>query len=522
MTVLRLGLSKGLHLSPAGRRLPPRFLPTRLPGLAFWYNSEVSSYAGGTWSDLSGNNNHALQPSASARPIVTTDGAGRRLLRFDGINDALRVANPPNLSAGATFFVVYRVRTPVDFRGIFTASAATGTDHQQFFTLQYEQAANRRIQVFGRSIQPNQLFTLGVDSTLKQYALATLANDGVTTELRDLTGITTDSSTFAPFGTPAAIILGARYNDDTVFRFGAVDLYEVGLFNRELSPAERDQLEAYVRLRQRLTWEPRFLGKDLAWFHDVNASEFVLSGGLVDQWSRSEQPWPTLAAEHRGTPPQDHGWQRPERHSVRRRRRPPGRSPARCRRSSRSQPPPSIGFETRGDFDGVLTAAPPAGADHVDFWTFRDATAASLEMELFGRSAEADQLSLSRVDNGAAQIAVWTAGSGTAELRDGAGSSTDAYGGSFGAPTEIVLGGRYAGAPFGYAAIDVLATVGATRALSATEQARLVAWANAKWSLCKWLTGGRRTFRTAPPTGSPITRSRSRRRSMPGCQVTRS
>ena len=140
-------------------------------------------------------------------------------------------------------------------------------------------------------------------------------------------------------------------------------------------------------------------------------------------------------------------------------------------------------IRARGDFDGVLTAAPPAGADHVDFWTFREATGGSLEMELFGRSAESDQLSLNSADYGAAQIAVWTADGGTAELRGGAGSSIDTYGGSLGAPTEIVLGGRYAGAPFGYAAIDVLATLGVTRALSATDQARLVAWANGKWSL---------------------------------------
>ncbi len=482
MTVLRLGLGERLRLGPRARRLPPPFLPTRLPGLAFWYDAEVSSYAGGIWRDLSGNDNHARQPSASARPTRTTDSAGRHLLRFDGINDALLVTSPPDLSNGLTFFVVYRVRTPVDFRGVFTASAATGTDHQQFFTLQYEQAANQRIQLFGRSIQPNQLFALGVDSTLKQYALATLANDGVTTELRDLTGIVADSSTFAPFGTPAAMVLGARYNSGTTFRFGAVDLYEVGLFSHELSPAERDQLEAYIKFRQGLTWEPRFLGNDLAWFHDVDASDLVLSGGLVDQWSDLSS----------------HG-----RHWL---QSTVGRPLKTTDGSGRSVvqfdgvddllelagPLPTLEpfsaavvyrVRERGDFAGVLTAAPPAGTDHTDFWTLRDGTAGSLEMQLFGRSAETDQLSLTRTDSGAAQIAVWTTNSGAAELRDGAGSSTDSYGGSFGAPIEIVLGGRYAGAPFGYAAIDVLATIGATRALSTTDQARLVAWANAKWSL---------------------------------------
>src|SRR5918994_1447416 len=161
MTVLGLRPTGRLRLSPGRRPLPAPFLPTRLPGLAFWYDAEVSGYAGGTWRDLSGNDNHAAQPSASRQPAKTTDSAGRGLLRFDGVNDALLVGSPPDLSGGLTFFIVYRVRTPVDFHGIFTASAATGTDHQQFFTLQYEQAANQRIQLFGRSIQSNQVVTQG-------------------------------------------------------------------------------------------------------------------------------------------------------------------------------------------------------------------------------------------------------------------------------------------------------------------------------------------------------------------------
>jgi hypothetical protein len=482
MTALRLRLGGRLGLSSSGQRLPPPFLPTRLPGLAFWYDAEASSYAGGAWHDLSGNNNHAIQPSMSARPARTTDGAGRGLLQFDGINDALLVANPPDLSNGLTLFVVYRMRTALDFHGIFTASAATGTDHQQFFTLQYEEASNQRVQLFGRSIQSNQLYVLSADSTLKQYALGTLASDGVTIELRDLNGIAGDSSSFAPFGTPGAIVLGARYNDGATFRFGAVDLYEVGLFTRALDPAERDQLEAYVQSRHGLVWEPRFIGKDLAWFHDVDASSFVLDGGLVDQWTdltSNGRHWTQT------------GSLRPLRTADGN-----GRSVVRfdgvddlmaLAGALPTLEPFSAAVvyrvRERGDFNGILSAAPPAGPDHADFWTFREASSGSLQMQLFGRSAETSQLNLSRADSGAAQIAVWSSGSATAVLRDGAGSTIGTYGGSFGAPSEIALAGRYDGAPFGYAAIDVLATIGATRELSATDQQRLVAWANAKWSL---------------------------------------
>ena len=240
MTALGLRTGSRLRLSGGRRHRESAFVPTRISGLAFWYDAALSTYAGGIWHDLSGNDNHAAQTIASQRPSQTIDAAGRQVLRFDGVNDALLV-NPPDLSAGLSLFVVYRVRTPVDFRGIFTASAATGADHQQFFTLQYEQVTNQRVQLFGRSIQENQVVIQRVNSTEKQYAIITFDDDGVDVELRDLNGLGGDSSTAAPFGTPAAMVLGARYNQGAAFNFGAVDLCEVGLYARELNPAERDQ-----------------------------------------------------------------------------------------------------------------------------------------------------------------------------------------------------------------------------------------------------------------------------------------
>ena len=291
-------------------------------------------------------------------------------------------------SGGLTFFIVYRVRTPVDFHGIFTASAATGTDHQQFFTLQYEQVTNQRIQLFGRSIQPNQVVAQGVDSTEKQYAIVTFDDDGIDVELRDLNGIKGDTSTFAPFGTPAAMVLGARYNQGTVFRFGAVDIYEIGLYTRELNPAERDQLEGYVQRRHALAWNPRFIGDDLAWFHDVDASGFVLTGGLVDRWSDltkygrhwvqsgAGRPLKTTDGDGRDVVSFD------------------GLDDLLALSGPLPMLEPfSVGVvyrvRERADFAGILSATPPAGTDHSHFWTFRNGSAASLETQLSGRSARA-------------------------------------------------------------------------------------------------------------------------------------
>ena len=482
MTALGLRPSARLRLSSTSGSVTPRFLPTRLPELAFWYDAVGSAYDSGTWHDLSGNGNHAAQPLAARQPGRTTDEIGRTLLRFDGVNDALLVNAPPSLGAGLTLFVVYRVRTPVDFHGIFTASAATGTDHQQFFTLQYEQALNRRIQVFGRSIRPNQVVVQGVDSRETQYAIVTFDDDGIDVELRDLNGIKGDTSTSAPFGTPAVMVLGARYNQGAVFNFGAIDLYEVGLYTRELSPAERDQIESYLQRRHGLRWNPQFLGKDLAWFHDADASGFTLNGGQVAQWndlSGNTRHWTQTSADK------------------------PTRTVDGAGRTivqfdgvddilELAGPPPALEpfsvsvvyrMRDRSDFTGIVSAVPPAGADHSFFWTFRNASADSFAVQLFGRSAEINQLLIQRTDAGMAQSAVWTCASGTGQLRDALGSSVDTYGGSFGTPMGILLGGRYGGAPFGYAAIDVLATVGASRALSVTDQQRLVDWASARWSL---------------------------------------
>jgi hypothetical protein len=482
MTSLRLRSSARLGLSHARRSGAPRFLPTRLPGLAFWYDAVGSAYAGGIWHDLSGNANHASQPLAPRQPSRTTDAMGRTLLRFDGVNDALLVNAPPDLSAGLTLFVVYRVRTPVDFHGIFAASAATGTDHQQFFTLQYEQAVNRRIQAFGRSTQPNQVVAQGIDSTETQYAIVTFDDDGVDVELRDLTGIKGDTSTFAPFGTPAVMVLGARYNQGAVFNFGAVDLYEIGLYTRELSPAERGEIESYLQRRHRLVWSPLFIGKELAWFHDAAASGFTLSGSAIAQWndlSGNGRHWTQTGAARPIRSVDGDGRTVVQFDGVDDLLELSGPLPA--------LEPFSVGVvyrvRDRGDFTRIMSVLPPAGTDHTAFWTFRNATAASSAVQLFGRSDEVDPLLIERVDGGVAQTAVWVCNSGTGQLRDALGSGVDTYDGSFGAPAGIVLGGRYGGAPFGYAAIDVLATVGASRALSATDQQRLVDWASARWSL---------------------------------------
>lgn len=462
---------------------PPPFSPAAIGGLAFWYDAEQSQQTapGGAvmrWRDLSGNGNDAEQDDAAARPLPISDGSGRSALRFDGVDDVLEVTTPPDLSAGVTAFVVFRMRERADFTGILAAGAAGGADHEQYFALQNASAASEQLQLSGRSLEADPLLVESIDSGEVQYALFTI--DAAAASLRDVSGTTTDASSTTTFGTPAALTLGARLNDGLPVAFGAIDLYEVGLYDRVLVPAELDQLESHLQAKRGLLWSPRFFGADLAWLHDVEDSLLLESDGAIDRWddlsgsgrhfAQQADARPVLTTDASG------------RHVMRfdgidDLMAMSGTLPALDPFSA------AVVFtvRSRDDFAGILSAAPASGPDVTDFWSFRLTTADGGEVQLAGQQNEIDPIELQRPDAGAAQIAIWTTAAGSASLRDGSGQTSDTFDGGFGVPAEIVLGGRFDGAPYGNAAIDVFATVGVGRVLTNDEQASLIAWADERW-----------------------------------------
>jgi len=472
-----------LGLAPVGGR---RFAPDQLPDLAFWYDAGKSAVVetGGAverWDDLSGNANHAGQAASGRRPARATDAEGRDVIRFDGIDDALEVETPPDLGAGVTVFVVFRMRTRVDFSGIVSASAAGATDHEQFFTVQNETAASQRFQVFGKSAETDPVVVRTPDSTETQYAIVTIGASSAA--LHDLNGEENDVSTAAALGTPDVLVLGARHTSGGgVSNSSAVDLYEVGLYPRVLAAGEIARLERYLRARRDLAWNPMHIGGDLRWFHDALDGPFTLDGSAVDQWddrSGAARHWVQSGAA------------RPARTTDA-----DGRSVVRFDGTDDNMAmagtlPPLEPFSVavvyrmreRTDFEGVLSAAPASGADHTEFWTFQMETAASGDVQVFGRSTETDFLLLRRPDTGVAQLAIWTTGSGSGSFRDLAGTISDTYDGGFGTPDQVVLGGRYNDGPFGFAAVDVFATVGVARVLDPGDQQKLIDWAVLRWGL---------------------------------------
>lgn len=485
MTALCFRSSWGLGLSQVGRRQahqPAPFSPASLGGLAFWYDAEESpavESGGGLeqWTDLSGNANHASQAAGAERPLKTVDADGKNVIRFDGTDDVLHVTTPPDLADGLTLFVVFRIRTSTSSGGIVSAGAATEIDHEQYFTFQCGPAADQQVQLLGKSLQVDPIDIRRANSTQVQYALFTISAGSA--ELRDLNGQAADASTDLVLGTPEAFALGAGIQQGAPFNWGAVDIYEIGAYPRLLTGPELDQLETYCVARRGLVWNPMHLGGDLQWFHDVANSGFTLSGALVSQWddlSAANRHWIQSGNARPAKVVDEQGHDVVRFDGIDDVMLMTGNMPA--------LEPFSVAvvytLRDTDDLAGIVTAAAESGVDHTSFWTLRLA-ATSGELQLLGRSLESDPLTIVRPNGSEAHIAIWTMESGSAELIDAEGLEADAYDGAFGTPAEIVLGGRYDGAPFGFAEIDVMATVGVARALSVEDRQRLLDWTAARW-----------------------------------------
>lgn len=117
---------------------------TDVPDCALWLRADADVETNGTsvtgWLDQSGQNNHAAQTVAAARPILVESVLnGKPVLRFDGAGDYLQVADHSSLdnTAGLTIFTVV---TPSNLdntrpRAILSkrVSSSSNQSYAQFF-----------------------------------------------------------------------------------------------------------------------------------------------------------------------------------------------------------------------------------------------------------------------------------------------------------------------------------------------------------------------------------------------------
>lgn len=207
--------------------------------LAWWHDHWSDFTLAGSlvaqWADRSGQGRH-WTASGAARPNKTIQD-GHVAVRFDGVDDVMSLAGSLPALQPFTVALVYRVRSRVDFAGVLSAAAATGVDHTSFWTFELATAVSNNMQLFGRSTETDQLFLPRPDGGVPQVAIWTV-NAGIAT-LRDRNGQVSDSFG-GSLATPAAVVLGARYNA-APFNQAAVDV--MGTVGATGALATADQLK---------------------------------------------------------------------------------------------------------------------------------------------------------------------------------------------------------------------------------------------------------------------------------------
>jgi hypothetical protein len=162
----------------------------------------------------------------------------------------------------------------------------------------------------------------------------------------------------------------------------------------------------------------------------------------------------------------------------------------------------------RSDFAGIVSASATAGTDHVDFFTFQNASAASGNFQLFGRSTESDTLLWQSADDGGLCYAIFALDGGAGSFRSLGGTATDSYDGGFGTPDEIVLGARFDSGVFGHAGLDLLEVGLYSRKLSTKQMGSLEAYLLDRYQPAQGVQA-EHSFAAGEPLGPDWTFSRS-------------
>jgi hypothetical protein len=95
----------------AGPQVGGGFTPASISGLVAWFKADAISGkndgdAISSWTDSSGNTNHAVQATGSLQPLYKTAiQNGKPVVRFDGTDDYVQFGDASALTAGTGFIV---------------------------------------------------------------------------------------------------------------------------------------------------------------------------------------------------------------------------------------------------------------------------------------------------------------------------------------------------------------------------------------------------------------------------------
>jgi len=258
--LLAIGLAIGVGAAPepwADARLDV------LDGLQLWLDAAKADSTGAqagspvaVWKDSSGHGRHVRQTKTDAQPkLLEADGA--RFLRFDGVDDHLRLTGIARELEAATVFIVAAPHdNPGDFRGFLAANAKNRRDYESGFTIDQSYAPTARfeaINVEGRGFGGAQdLHNSGVPFGRLQTLEAIVDPVHRRVSLA-LDGEVQGKRTFQPG--PLSfdeLTIGARYytngpGPQQVRGFFPGDLVEVLIYDRVLSADETRRVRGYLQ-----------------------------------------------------------------------------------------------------------------------------------------------------------------------------------------------------------------------------------------------------------------------------------
>lgn len=220
------------------RGSPGGFAPSQIPGLKLWFNAGALSLNNNdpvsSWTDLSGQGNHATQATGTKQPTYKTNVLnGRPVVRFDGVDDYLQTAafSAP-LSQPSTMFVVCSFSGLSDTatdgltagaRHLLVQSGATTVGISAGTYLSYTDASPSGVSIW------SALYN-GTTSELYRNGASKAAGNAGTNQLAGLT-------------------IGADHRAPAAADYIQGDMPEIILYNRALSASERRTVEQYLGRR---------------------------------------------------------------------------------------------------------------------------------------------------------------------------------------------------------------------------------------------------------------------------------
>jgi putative heme-binding domain-containing protein len=199
------------------------------------------------WPDRSGRGFHALQPNVDAQPKLVPVG-GSAVVRFDGIDDCLRVVGMDQSLEAATIFIVAAAReNPGGFRAFLAANARGRRDFETGFTVDmgpFATPAFSQLNVEGAGFVGAQSLARSAEpfGTLQVIEIV-VSPSGQKVSLT-IDGAPAGSRDFRPGELRMdELTLGARYYnlfapEQHVTGWIAADIAEAAIYSRELAPPE--------------------------------------------------------------------------------------------------------------------------------------------------------------------------------------------------------------------------------------------------------------------------------------------